>query len=86
MYYKLQDSTKNSICGVSLLSNRKMFLSYHQPSYIYGLDTMHVNKTDMAKMGRKIEEGSEEHDGSTRLCGISACVPQYWRSAGHRPA
>ena len=27
--YKLQSSTRNTLCGVSPLSNRKMFLSYH---------------------------------------------------------
>ena len=38
MYYTLQSSTRNTLCGVSPLSNRKVFLSYHQPSYLYGLD------------------------------------------------
>jgi hypothetical protein len=32
--YKLQGSTKNSISG-----NRKMF--YHQPSFLYGTDTIY---------------------------------------------
>ena len=50
MGYKLQDSTKNSIQGVSPLSNRKMFLSYHQPSFLYGLDTMPINLNDMNKL------------------------------------
>ena len=51
--YQLQGSTQNSLCGVSPLSNRKMFISYHQPSYIYGLDTMHINITDMARLETK---------------------------------
>ena len=50
MYYKLQSSTRNTLCGVSPLSNRKVFLSYHQPSYLYGLDTMQINNTDMSKV------------------------------------
>ena len=50
MTYKLQASTQNSLCGISPLSNRKMFLSYHQPSFMYGLDTMHLNTTDLAKL------------------------------------
>ena len=53
MTYKLQASTLNSLCGVSPLSNRKMFLSYHQPSFLYGLDTMHVNTTDISKLETK---------------------------------
>ena len=53
MTYKLQSSTRNSLCGVSPLSNRKMFLSYHQPSFMYGLDTMHINTTDMARLETK---------------------------------
>ena len=43
MSYKLQGSTKNSMSGVSPLSNRKMFLSYHQPSFLYGTETMCLN-------------------------------------------
>ena len=50
MVYKLQDSTRNSIRGVSPISNRKIFLSYHQPSFLYGLDTMNINTTDMSKL------------------------------------
>ena len=53
MLYKLQDSTRNSIRGVSPISNRKVFLSYHQPSFLYGLDTMNINATDMSKLETK---------------------------------
>ena len=56
MYYKLQSSTRNTLCGVSPLSNRKVFLSYHQPSYLYGLDTMPVNIADMAKVEVKYRQ------------------------------
>ena len=82
MYYKLQDSTKNSICGVSPLSNRKMFLSYHQPSYIYGLDTMHVNKTDMAKMEIKYRKVLKN------MMALPECVasPLVYLSIGVLPA
>ena len=51
--YQLQSSTQNSLCGISPLSNRKMFISYHQPTFMYGLDTMPVNITDMARMETK---------------------------------
>ena len=37
--YKLQGATKNSISGISPLSNRKMVLSYHQPSFLFGTET-----------------------------------------------
>ena len=50
MCYKLQGSTKNALCGVSPLSNRKVFLSYHQPSFLYGTDTMQLNATDMDRI------------------------------------
>ena len=50
MTYKLQASTQNSLCGISPLSNRKMFISYHQPSFLYGLDTMHLNATDLVAL------------------------------------
>jgi hypothetical protein len=50
MSYKLQGATKNAISGVSPLSNRKMFLSYHQPSFLYGTDTMMMNNTDMERI------------------------------------
>ena len=33
--------------GVSPLSNRKMFISYFQPSFLYGIDTVNLNKGDM---------------------------------------
>ena len=54
--YKLQSSTRNTLCGVSPLSNRKVFLSYHQPSYLYGLDTMPINTTDMARLETKYRQ------------------------------
>ena len=47
MFYKLQGATKNALSGVSPLSNRKMFISYHQPSFLYGTDTMPINATDI---------------------------------------
>ena len=50
MTYKLQASTQNNLCGLSPLSNRKMFISYHQPSFLYGLDTMHLNATDLVAL------------------------------------
>ena len=33
-----------------------MFLSYHQPSYLYGLDTMPINTTDMARLETKYRQ------------------------------
>ena len=50
IYYMLQDSIKNSIMGVSPLSNRKMFFSYIQPVFLYGTETMEINKTDLARL------------------------------------
>ena len=48
--YKLQGATKNALLGISPLSNRKMFLSYHHPSYLYGTDTMNLNVTDRERI------------------------------------
>ena len=51
--YTLQESTKNSLRGISPLSSRKMFVSYHQPSFIYGLDTLSLNRCDLDNLERK---------------------------------
>ena len=50
--YTLQESTKNSLRGISPLSSRKMFVSYHQPSFIYGLDTLSLNRCDLDNLER----------------------------------
>ena len=50
MYYMLQDSIKNSLCGVSPLSNRKVFFSYIQPIFVYGIETMEINKADLKRL------------------------------------
>ena len=41
--YQLQGVTKNSLSGNSPLANRKMFVSYQHPTFIYGTDTMSIN-------------------------------------------
>ena len=51
--YKLQCATKNSVSGISPLSNRKMFMSYHQPSFLYGTDTMAINLGDIERLETK---------------------------------
>ena len=51
--YKLQGATKNSISGISPLSNRKMFMSYHQPSFLYGTETMAINLGDIERLETK---------------------------------
>ena len=50
--YSLQESTRNSLAGISPISSRKMFICYHQPSFIYGLDTLNMNKTDIDNLER----------------------------------
>ena len=54
--YTLQHSTRNTLSGISPLSNRKMFNSYHQPSFIYGTDTMSVNLTDLERLEVKYRQ------------------------------
>ena len=41
---------KNSIIGVNPVSNRKMFFSYIHPVFLYGTETMEINKTDLARL------------------------------------
>ena len=48
--YMLQHSTKNALKGISPISNRKMFICYFQPSYLYGLDTLNINKGDLERL------------------------------------
>jgi hypothetical protein len=71
--YKLQGSTKNSLMGISPLSNRKMFISYHQPSFLYGTDTMHLNTTDMERIEVKYRKVLK-HMLSLPACTTSAAV------------
>ena len=51
--YQLQGATKNALSGVSPLSNRKMFLSYHMPSFLYGTDTLNINLGDIERLELK---------------------------------
>ena len=51
--YKLQGVTKNALAGVSPISNREMFISYHQPTFLYGTDTMCLNVGDMERIETK---------------------------------
>ena len=50
MSYLLQGATRHTLAGVSPLSNRKMFLAYHQPSFLYGTDTMSMNEGDVERL------------------------------------
>ena len=47
--YLLQHSTKNALKGISPISNRKMFICYFQLSFLYGMDTLKVNKGDLER-------------------------------------
>ena len=48
--YALQGASKNALSGISPLSNRKMFVSYHQPSFLYGTDTVCINESDIERL------------------------------------
>ena len=54
--YMMQDVTKNSLLGISPLANRNIFQCYHAPSYLYGLDTIHLNQTDITRLEIKFRE------------------------------
>ena len=78
----LQDSTKNSLRGISPLSNRKMFTSYYQPIFLYGTDTMQINKTDMDRL-----EISYRHILKKLMClPDSVASPAVYLSIGIFPA
>ena len=51
--YLLQDVTKNALKGISPLSNRHVFMCYHGPTFVYGLDTIHMNKIDIERLEQK---------------------------------
>ena len=53
MVYQHQGSTKSALSGVSPVSNRKIVKSYDLPTFIYGLDTIPVNKTDLDQLETK---------------------------------
>ena len=48
--YLLQGATRHTLAGISPLSNRKMFTAYHQPSFLYGTDTMAMNEGDIERI------------------------------------
>ena len=48
--YLLQDITKNALLGISPIANRHIFMCYHSPTFVYGLDTLRINKTDMDRL------------------------------------
>ena len=43
-------TTKSALAGINPDSNRKILLSYDLPTFIYGLDTIHVNKTNLDRL------------------------------------
>ena len=53
MVYLHQGSTKSALSGVSLVSNRKIIKCYDLPTFIYGLDTIQVNKIDLDRLEMK---------------------------------
>ena len=80
--YMMQDSTKNSLRGISPLTNRKMFNSYYQPVFLYGTDTMQINKTDLDRL-----ETSYRHILKKLMClPDSVASPAVYLSIGIFPA
>ena len=51
--YLHQGSTKSALSGISPVSNRKIVMCYDLPTFIYGLDTIPVNKTDLDQLELK---------------------------------
>ena len=53
MVYLHQGSTRSALAGVSPVSNRNIIKCYDLPTFIYGLDTIPVNKTDLDRLETK---------------------------------
>ena len=53
MVYLHQGSTKSAMVGVNPVSNRNIVLCYVLPTFIYGLDTIPVNTTDLDRLELK---------------------------------
>ena len=53
MVYLHQSSTKSALSGVSPVSNRNIVRCYDLPAFIYGLDTIPVNTTDLDRLETK---------------------------------
>ena len=45
--YLMQEVTKNAYRGINPTSNRNIFLCYNQPTFLYGLDTVDINKIEL---------------------------------------
>ena len=52
-FYLLQDVIKNSLRGINPVSNQYMLTAYLIHGFIYGLDTIHVNPTDLDHLETK---------------------------------
>ena len=53
LVYLMQDVTKNAFRGINPISNRKIFMCYNQPTFLYGLDTLDINVTELDRLERK---------------------------------
>ena len=53
LVYLMQDVTKNAFRGINPISNRKIFLCYNQPTFLYGLDTVEINVTELDRIEKK---------------------------------
>ena len=52
-FYLLQDVIKNSLRGINPSSNQYMLTAYLVHGFIYGLDTIHINPTDLDHLETK---------------------------------
>ena len=50
MVYLHQSSTKSALSGVNPTSNRNIIICYDLPTFIYGLDTIPINLTDLDRL------------------------------------
>ena len=80
--YLHQGSTKSALSGVSPTANRNIVLCYDLPTYIYGLDTIHVNATDLDRLEVKYRG----HLRNLQSLPSSVASPAVYLSMGVLPA
>ena len=82
MVYLHQGSTKSALSGVSPVSNRKIVKSYDLPTFIYGLDTIPVNKTDLDRLETKFRSVLRSLQSLPRM----VATPAVYLTLGQLPA
>ena len=82
MVYLHQGSTKSALSGVNPMSNRNIIKSYDLPTFIYGLDTIPVNMTDLDRLETKFRNVLR----NMQSLPANVATPAIYLSMGQLPA